>query len=183
MTAWPPMPRMARVFAATPTPEKRSSATLRMSMSGCIGSLLAMTTQPCHQNSCSRRRMTYTTRSPRTCRVSGGSTTSHQPRPMTPISRTREPQRRGRYGRAPSRISGSSSEFWMVCDGCESAAGRRYRGSSSDLKTRSFARRRAGRRNRATAIGGSHDDGRAAEHCRTPRTTARPRAVRAGCGS
>ncbi len=127
MTAWPPMPHMARVFAATPTPENRSSATLRMSMSGCIGSFLAMTTQPCHQNSCSRRRVTYTTRSPRTCRVSGGSTTSHQTRPVTPISRTREQQRRGRYGRAPRRISASSSEFWMVCDGCEAAARRPHR--------------------------------------------------------
>jgi hypothetical protein len=146
MTAWPPMPRMARAFAATPTPENRSSATLRMSMSGCIGSFLAMTTQPCHQNSCSHRGTTYPTRSPRTCRVSGDSTTSHQTRPVTPISRTREPQRRGRYGRAPSRISGSSSEFWMVCDGCESAAGVVTRGLSSDLKTRSFARRRGGRR-------------------------------------
>ncbi len=141
MTAWPPMPRMARVFAATPTPENRSSATLRMSMSGCIGSFLAMTTQRGHQNSCSRRRTTYTTRSPRTCRVSAGSTTSHQPRPVTTISRTREPRRRGPYGRAPSRISGSSSEFWMVCDGCESAAGPSSPGPSSDLETRSFARR------------------------------------------
>lgn len=124
MTAWQPMPRMARVFAATPTPENRSSATLQMSMSGCIGSFLAMTTQPCHQNSCSRRKTTYTTRSPRTCRASGRSTTSHQTKPVTPTSRTREPQRHGRYGRAPSRISRSSNEFWMVCDGCESEAAR-----------------------------------------------------------
>jgi hypothetical protein len=146
MTAWPPMPHMARVFAATPTPENRSSATLRMSTSGCTGSFLAMTTRPCQQNSCSGRRTTYTTRSPCTCRASGGLTTSHRTRPATPISQAREPQRHGRFGRAPSRISRSSNESWMACGGCESVVGSRR--SSSELWTRPPGQGRASYRQR-----------------------------------
>jgi hypothetical protein len=122
LISWPPTPHMVRAFAAMPPPENRSSAILRMSMSGSTGSFLAMTTRPCHQNSCSRRRATYTTRSPHTCRASGGSMTSHQRRAVTALSRSNEPQLLGRFDTAASQISRSFSGSWMACAGCESAA-------------------------------------------------------------
>lgn len=120
MTSWLPVPLAERVFSVMRPQANRLSASLRLGISACTSSFLAMTPRPCPVTSRSHRKTTCATRLPRTCLESAPLTMRHRTRPTT-VLLLKEPRHLARFGRAASQIARFSSRYWTVYVDCESA--------------------------------------------------------------